>query len=230
MKTRSRKPRQAGLTLLEVVISMAILIIVIGIAFVLLFKSTETYENQSVHLSMDTQLREHVKQISEELRMGRDVFMGTTVGALIPLANAVTTASYIDLQFRYPGNVDPADPSYIGFTGLSGGTDKYFNRRVRYSLMPAFGENVADGVDNNGDGRINEQVIRRTEEFLSSTGAVQSTSTNTFNKDVKFGQFFIRKMTDNPVTLEITLTLQKTDPKTRKLMERSMTTQVQLRN
>jgi len=238
-RRRSRpalRPRRAGLTLIEVMIAMGILTIVIGIAFLLLAKSTDVYENQSVHLSLDTQMRELLKQMSEELRMGRGVVLFGNL-PLTDVDGAALGAEYTAVQFRYPGFFaqDTADPNKE-FKAIAGGGDLLFNRRVKYEVL-AHPMDPAGGGDQNLDGRVDEQIIRKTVDTLDdASGAVLSTAVSTVCSDVKpagGGEFFVKfiKRSGTPNTVEISITLQKIDPKNRKnLIERTQTTRVQLRN
>ena len=138
MKTMARR----GFTLLEVVISMAILIVICLIV-------------------LDAKVLEVLNTIAEDIRNSGGAYstLNTTGGPTPLLATDYwfnvnnPTRRYLLTMGQYSG-FQPGTKTGAGVTGAA-----VYNDTVSYYWQPAFGEIPDNGIDDNHDGLINEGDI-----------------------------------------------------------------------
>ena len=103
--------RRAGLSLVEVLIASGILSVLVAIVYLVLQRSTDTYANEAVHLSLDERARETLTEIGRDLREAGSATMRTG-DPPVPL---VPGQPYADLRFGtisgFEGYVERTDPS-----------------------------------------------------------------------------------------------------------------------
>lgn len=140
-------PRR-GLTLLEVLVASVIMSALAAIVFLVLQRSTDTYSNESVHLSLEEQGREVLAQIARDLRDSSAATM-TTGDVPVPVTEG---SKYNDLRFQVNTGYD-LDLREVQYA-----------RTVRYRWRMAADE-VANGLDDNGNGLADEGYIEKSDRF-----------------------------------------------------------------
>jgi prepilin-type N-terminal cleavage/methylation domain-containing protein len=171
MKTLARR----GFTLLEVVISMAILIVVCLIVFLLLFSSSSEGATQQTKVAMDGKVLEALNTIAEDIRNSGGVYSTvTTAGADTPLQakdywydKNIPNRRYLLTMGQYSG-FQPGTKTGAGITG-----SPVYADTVSYYWQPAFGEIPDNGIDDNHDGLIDEGDIIQ----VRTVGGVATTHT-----------------------------------------------------
>ncbi|HLF92766.1 MAG TPA: prepilin-type N-terminal cleavage/methylation domain-containing protein [Planctomycetota bacterium] len=192
--------RRAGLSLVEVLIASGILSVLVAIVYLVLQRSTDTYANEAVHLSLDERARETLTEIGRDLREAGSATMRTG-DPPVPL---VPGQPYADLRF---GTISGFDPTR---------REAQFSNAVRYRWRSALGE-IVNGQDDNGDGRADEGYVERTDP----SGKVTCLCGDVKVQGLKF------VFTPNKVA--VTLDLERRDPKGTRVQRKAATT-VDLRN
>jgi prepilin-type N-terminal cleavage/methylation domain-containing protein len=192
--------RTAGFSLLEVVIASAILALVVLATYGILYSSSTTYANQSVHVALDDLAREVLSDLARDLReAGKHTL---TTGD--PPAAVVPGTPYTDLRLGVHSGFSMADRKPL------------FADTVRYRWVPARGETV-DGKDNNRDGFVDEGEIEKMDRF----GAVTRICPNVLTDGLKF------TLDESAVT--VSLELARRDARNT-LVSRRAETRIELRN
>ncbi len=191
---------RAGLGLLEVLVATAVLSVLVGIVYLLLQRSSDTYVNESVHLSLDGRARELLSEISRDLREAGPATLKTGD----PPVPVVAGQPVADLRFGMISGFDQVR------------REAQFARPARYRWIPAPGESL-NGSDDNGDGRIDEGVVEKTDPFGKTTRVCS---------DVKAGGL---KFVYTPHKVGVTLELEQRDLKGTRI-RRQATITVDLRN
>ncbi|HLF92655.1 MAG TPA: type II secretion system protein [Planctomycetota bacterium] len=226
------KKRQAGLTMIEIIIASVIMAALFAITLLLLTRSSKHVETEQINLNLEMEAREVVNQIGLDLRQSRlDMLtQGPSAVAISPLTSANDTTTYPDLWCRTPGKTSSMTSAQY-LTAHKTNPDGLWTRRVRYFLAAEPGESNTDSVDNDRDGLVDESVIKKTEFVLNATGGVVSSSTSTICHFVKkSGLTFLVPFT-NPGKVQITLTLEKPDPSVKgRIIAKTVQTTIDLRN
>lgn len=191
---------RAGLSLVEVLIASGILSVLVTIVYLVLQRSSDTYANESVHLSLDERARETLTEISRDLREAGSATMRTG-DPPVPLVDGQPVE---DLRF---GTISGFDPTR---------REVQFSNTVRYRWRPALGE-VVNGLDDNGDGRADEGTVERTDP----SGKVTRLCGDVKVQGLKFVY--------TPHKVAVTLDLERLDLKGTRVQRRATTT-VDLRN
>lgn len=224
MKTNRAASRQAGLSILEVMIASLILAAIVAITFSILASSSAHVEATQITLKMESDARELLNQITKDLRESRFSLVKTgSPSTPFPTDGS----SHPDIDFRMPG-------LKMSLQNYSANPDGIFTRRVSYFWELDLGEKggVA-GTDDNKDGLIDEGVIRKREAMVDVTGAELTNPApilTTICRSVKKGGLEFSTKTLNAVTVKIIL--EKKNPKDPKLpvLGKTAETTIELRN
>lgn len=219
------KNRQAGVTMLEVIIAAVLLAGVFAMTFAILGSSSESAARAQIQLELEDRARRVITEITQDLRQtagSRLQSGGTTISQ--------GTATYTDLQFRLP----TLDNTTFTTSAWSADQNAYWTRQVRYRLVMDTGEGTAgDNIDNNTNGVIDEQAIQKVEQTVTSGGAaVGNAVTSVICRDVQEGGLVFQY----PATgqgagkVSITLTLEKRDPRFKTSITKTVQTFVDMRN
>lgn len=188
------KSRRRGVTLVEVIVASAILMGVLGMTYILLHTSTNEYANQSAHVALDDRAREVLADIARELHNAKNP--PTTTLALVAGDPGYETAvpKAIDLNFTTISRFNYATRQPV------------YGNSIRYwwELDPAEGS-TKDGKDNNGNGLVDEGVIKKSETFEGKPAVTSVICRDVAYKGLRF------QLGDH--TVMITLELQRRDPK-----------------
>lgn len=184
--------RRRGLTMIEVLISVAILAVVLGFIYQILFASQKLYVSGSAKGSLQERARTVTSQFFEEIRRADFSYVGNPT--------LVGTGGDQSLAFQI-------------ITGFDSGTNTpiVHPTPVIYSSELEEGE-IDDGLDNNGDGIVDERVITRTfthpgNDMLIGT-ADDRVDTARMAHGLKEGTMLINKDASGIVQLRFTLTMK----------------------
>ncbi len=202
------KARPNGFTLLEVAVAATILFVVMSMAYLLLFASSNEYANQTVHLALDERARDVLADMVRELQNAQDP--PTPESPLQPSDPGYDPGKPFctELAFRTISRFDYASRAPV------------FGNQVRYRWILESGE-TANGMDDNGNGLVDEGAIEKT-ETLEGRPAVRSV----ICRDVACKG--LRFLPGNG-SVSITLELQRRDARDT-LVSRKAATTAQLRN
>jgi prepilin-type N-terminal cleavage/methylation domain-containing protein len=179
----SRIPR-AGLTLLEVLFATAIMSMVAALVFLILHRSSDHFSNESSSLQLEGRAREILIEVARDLREShRDTF--STGDPPVPVVDGT---AYNDFRFRVNSGYDLKDRS-VQYAGT-----------VRYRFRLDDGE-FADGLDNNGNGLVDEGYVEKTDRY----GTITRIGTDAKQPGITF--------TPNGRVVVVTLTLERRDLK-----------------
>lgn len=224
MRTQRPPSRQAGLSILEVMIASLILAAILAITFSILASSSAHVETTQITLRMESDARELVNQITKDLRESR--FSLVKTGS--PSTPFPTDGSpHLDIEFRMPG-------LKTNLQNYSANPDGIFTRKVSYFWELDLGEKGGlAGTDDNKDGLIDEGVVRKREAMVDVTGAeltnpapVVTTICRSLKKD---GLEFSTKILN---TISVKIILEKKNPKNPKLpvLSKTVESSIELRN
>jgi len=202
METSQRRMTEsrAGLTLLEVIIASTIMSVLVLMVYLILHRSTDTYGNESLRLSLDQRSRDVLAEIARDLREAGS----TTLTTGDPPTSVVEGTSYNDLRFGVNSGYDLANRKVL-FTRIV---------RYRWRMDP---DEAANGKDDNANGLIDEGYIEKRDRYGVVTRICD---------DVKYrGLTFIA----GPGLVTVTLELERRDPKGT-LVTRKAVTAIELRN
>lgn len=161
-----------GFTLLEVTISVAILAGIVSIVFGTFGVMGDTFAQESVHASLNAQARQIFDRIGTDLR-------DAGVNTFSPAAPADSTTLTFRRNISFQnGAITYGDPVTCAFQYAPGETD--------------------NGLDDNGDGRVDEGMLVRTEG-----GAPVELSLDLVENGITF--------TQNGRVVTVTLSLQRLD-------------------
>jgi len=224
MSMKKRKD-PSGISLIEILIAAIILAGVFAIAFSLLATSSTHVESLQAGMHLETQAREVINQIAQDLRMTR--FSSITSGGS---SVVVSTTPYADLQCRLPGPLPANFDSTAYLTAHKANPNNLWTREVRYrwALSPHEGATL-NGVDDDRNGVVDDGVIKKSETTYDTAGAVLSTADTTICHFVQLKglQFLVLA----PDKLQITLTLEKADPSHKNVtFVKTVQTVIDLRN
>lgn len=258
------RKRQSGLTMLEVIIAAVLLSAVMAMTFAIMSSSSDQVAAAQVALELEERAREVLNQITKDLRQSSSSKIlaggGGTTPALTkkadtstdspptpptaPLAeefnisvspnNVWMTYPYTDISIRMPQEAN--DPAWSPTTFAST-PEAYWTRRSRYELVMDMGEEAIghpNGVDDNANGLVDEQAIKKYEYTLDALGNVTKTVTSVICRDVQRNGFQVRFIASgqNAGKVKISLTLEKRDPKARNkpTIVKTVETFIDLRN
>lgn len=182
--------KKQGFTLLELMIAIAVLAILGALVFMMLKSMSDSYSTGSLHGGLNSETRDLLDRIAAETA---DAGITTLVPAF---PNGSTT-----LAFRRN-------------TGYAGGAI-VFGAPITYAFVYEPGE-LNNGIDDNGDGRIDEGRLVRTEN-----GDPVILSRDLAENGITFTQ------TGN--TIRVILTIEKVDEK-RQVVRYTRETTIQIRN
>lgn len=152
-----KRQRQAGMTLYEITVSFTVTVIILGGMLVILQSSVASTRLTTARSLLDDRASSVVRQLAEELSQARAATMSP---ADPPLGTDA-------LEFQVA-------------TGFAGGSPVWGNTtRIEFQYSP---DDPNDGVDNNGNGMIDEGRIVRRDDFglLSETRTVLVTGVAEF--------------------------------------------------
>lgn len=147
--------KKYGFTLLEIMISTSIMVVVLGMALSITIAATKQAGVNTLTASGQIGLIAVIEKIQEELGQSRIMYEGELAdGTVLPVNDQII--------------VDPLNPDRISFRRVIGYNRDTYNTiwsdRITYMLVIARGEgNVPDGLDNNGNGFIDEYCLARVE-------------------------------------------------------------------
>lgn len=196
----SSSRRSRGFTLLEMTVSVSILVVILGAAMYTLVNASTEVRAGVWETDLDMSARRVMNRLAEEITStGRDIDGTNYVMSHLP--GATTTAA----SFTFHRRVGVAND----------GTD--WSTEITFSLADAPGEDSDNGIDDDGDGAVDEQLLVRTqdgEEKIIVDGVTAFTVT--------------RNSGDNFVTIGLTLARPNRIGMT--ALERTTTTSVRFRN
>ncbi len=242
--------RQAGLSILEVLIASLILAAILAITFSILASSSAHVETTQITLKLESDAREALNLIIKDLRESKFSFVRT--GSLTELKGGAASAVIVadgkihpGIEFRLPGLKTDLE-------AYGKGADRIFTRKVSYYWE--LDVNEKSGVANKDDdnnGLTDEGVLVKREMMVDGTGAEISTTlfptpkytricSNLMTVDLTKTEFGLEFSAPPPLgtppplpsTISIKLRLEKTNPKNRKLPTLTKTVEgsVDLRN
>lgn len=226
-----RKKRPAGLTLIEVMIAMGIMIGLAVMVYMMLFSSATHATNETTNVNLDDKARETLLNISREVRMSgggyttNDLLAATDLfyrTAQDPASPALPPPRFADYTFGCCMDMAPI----INLTTKTVAPN--FGKVIRYFWRAATGEIVTGagvGVDNNKDGLIDEGDVVRQETL----GGLTTTTVVARNVSLKGLAFEPTPTVGTPEFVKIYLEVQGRDSKGRVLRRQSQTT-VAVRN
>lgn len=200
--------RRKGATLLEVIVASAILVGVLGMAYLLLQTSTNEYANQSVHLALDQRARDVLADMVRELNNARHPPTAASPLAAGDPGYDSSIPRYTDLAFSMISRFDYA------------GKQPVFGDQVRYRWVLEDGETV-NGKDDNRNGLVDEGVIEKIETFEGKPAVTTVVCRDVAFKGLRF------QPGDHVVT--VVLDLQRRDMRNT-LVLRKVETTADLRN
>lgn len=170
MKTnlQTAPSRQAGLSMVEIMIATGILAAIIAATFAILTKASSHAESTQITLKMETDAREALDQIIKDLRESRLSLL--QVGSATQLKAGTATSPIVadglpvvGIQFRLPG-------LKTDLKAYTAGSDQIFTRKVSY-YWESDPRDPRDGKDNDNNGVIDEGVLVKREVTVDGTGA-----------------------------------------------------------
>jgi len=239
--------RRAGMTLIEVLIASAILIVLVVVVFTLLINSSDHYQGQAVLLSLDERGREILNEISKDLRMSKmDLIVNPATGLPIqpntppsdpplpppPLPPLLPPGVvYNDIQFRIPTTPPGTQTTPALADYQQPNSNRFFRQRIRYRWVSDPTDPV-NNQDDNRNGLVDEGMIEKIVEDLD-TGpvipTVTATRTSRICRDVRNLGLVFRVPAQGQV--EVFVDLQKRDPKfPTRILTRRVRTTIELRN
>ena len=258
--------RQAGVTMIEVIIAAVLLAGVFAMTFAILGSTSEATARGQIQLELEDRARRVLAELTAELRQTRTqsflVAGGNQTQSLITVAASDSTTPTYNTSFSptgvwltYPWTDVEFRMQGVDNTGFSLGTfttapDTYWNRKIRYRLIMDVGEGGSftnpespfnagnpprpNNVDNNSNGVIDEQAIERTETPINGvTGVATGTAVRSvICRDVQKNglQFKYAASGANVGKVQISLTLEKRDPRFKTAITKTVETFVDLRN
>jgi prepilin-type N-terminal cleavage/methylation domain-containing protein len=214
-----KRTRRSGFSLIEVVIATAILGAVIAMVFMLLISASTQEVNQTTAVQLDTQLRETLNRIAEDIRLS-----GPTPWVLTdPSTGAPANLIYVSPSVHDTFQPSPAPPQRVyavSFSWWSGfAATAQFNNSVRYYWRSAPGETRNNGVDDNRDGYIDDGEVVR--EVTTPGGTVASViCRNVTNRGLAFE---LLSGANPPRSVTVSLEVQGHDIKGRLITRQSVT-------
>lgn len=140
--------KNAGLTLLEVMVASAVLTAAVSMVYLVLHRASDSYANETVHLALDERARDVLAQMAREIReAGLATFVTGT-----PPAGLVAGTPVSDIQFGRHSGFD-LGARKVRFENVV---------HYRWAIDPA---ELPDGKDNNGNGLVDEGILEKTETF-----------------------------------------------------------------
>lgn len=245
-----KKSRQAGVTMLEVIIAAILLAGVFAMTFMVLGSTSESTARAQIQLELEDRARRVVTEITQDIKMSRttafmcggggqgitetlsssDTRATTTVGA-----GAFNTYPWNDIRFR----TQSVDNTGFSLNTFSTAPETYWNREIRYTLIMDTGEDgvaTPNNLDDNRNGVVDEMAIRKIIQPINGvTGAASGNpTTSVICRDVQKNGLQIKYLaTQNGQAaqkFEITLTLEKRDPRFKTSITKTVTTFVDFRN
>lgn len=166
----TRKSRSAGFTLLEVAISVAILALVFALAWTA-FDETGSEVSATVReTDLDTALRRSLGMIKNELSNSGMGFDGTDRVTSHP-SDQDTTSDQVVFQVR---------------VALTGNPNDDWGPPITLELQDEDGEDSSNGVDDDGDGIVDERLLTRNQdgvETIYTAGVTEFTVTRAAGDD-----------------------------------------------
>jgi len=204
------KRRQAGFTLLEVIIATGILLTVVIIVLALLFSSSNEGATQQTKVSMDAKVLAALNIIAEDIRNSGGTYSNLTSAGGQSLL--MTTPSVPVQDFWY----NATTPHYYWltmgqFSGFNPGSvpPAQYTDSVAYYWQPAFGETPDNGKDDNGDGLIDEGDLIQ----VRTVGGVVTTSKICRNLSPRGLSFEMVNGANPPNSIKVSLQIMGLDSK-----------------
>lgn len=182
--------RHRGLTLLEIVMAAAIFVVMLGGLYTMIEASSKSVASTVVSSDMDGKAREVLDRLAREIEESS----AATFNPAVPLGSGALTFQRV--------------------TGYAGGA-LTFGPAITFGFAYEFGESD-NGLDDNGNRRIDEGVLTRTEGGASTT----------LCRDLREGGI---RFTRDGSRIDIALTLDMLDERGR-VVSRTYQTSVSLRN
>ena len=159
--------RRSGLTMLEMAISLALASMVFLVVWQLFANTSDVVSESLRGVSTDTARRTALNRMKEEIRdSGQDALGIPFISSHLP--NVSTSKDHITFSKR------------IAFDGLP--TD--WTLPITYRLRPSENENPQNGVDDDGDGLVDEQILVR-EEISSANTIIDNVESIVFERDAQ---------------------------------------------
>jgi type II secretory pathway pseudopilin PulG len=213
---RIGKRRQAGFSLVEVVIAGAILAGMIAVVFALLFSSSGEAAVQQAITNMDAQLLQVLNRISQDIRNsgGNYSFLNSSG------VNTATKAGDTFHNAALTGNMAfHTSLSFGVYDRFEGGKDVF--AQVRYFWRPAVGEIADNGIDDNRDGLTDEGEVVREELLPPPKPQVTHSSVICRNVSRQGLAFQFATVATPPNSIIVSLEIQARDSKNRLMTRRS---------
>ncbi|MEM7165602.1 MAG: hypothetical protein AAF581_09060 [Planctomycetota bacterium] len=195
-----RLSHQSGFTLLEMAISGTVLVVILGAVLLTLVNASAEVRAGVWETDLDVSARRVVDRLAAEITTTGEDLDGTNFVISHP-PGTTTTAS--EFTFR----------SRVALAGNAGD----WSNPIRYALADSTGEIPDNGIDDDGDGAVDEQALTRTQDDIEKVvvdGVIAFT--------------IVRNAGDHFVTL--TLTLARPNRIGMDALERTTTTSIRFRN
>jgi prepilin-type N-terminal cleavage/methylation domain-containing protein len=214
MKTLERR----GFTLLEVVISMAILIVICLIVFLLLFSSSSEGATQQTKVALDAKVLEALNTIAEDIRNSGGAYSTlTTAGADTPLQVKDYWYNVNNPNRRFLLTMGQYSGFLAGKTANGQPGAAQYNDSVSYYWQVAFGEIPDNGIDDNHDGLIDEGDIIQ----VRTVGGVATTHKICRNVSPRGLAFEMLQGANPPQSVKVMLQVMGLDSKGKLMLAQS---------
>ena len=190
MKTlRARRSRDGGVTLLEIAIATVILIGMIVVVFMLLHTGTTLTANQIVQQRIAGEASRFIEQFNADFRSsGSTVSPSTPLVSGDPFFDSSNIARYTSIRFSLP----------TGFVPGTSTTEYLQHVTYFWAISPL--EVANDNIDNDGNGLIDDGVIKRSDTDKNGVTTTSTVLHNITEKGLAF-QYVVSADTKDDVTM-----------------------------
>ena len=169
------RTRRSGFTIVEFAVTFGLAVMLTMIAVYLAEGAGDSLRSGLAANEIDTTLRRVVGRINEDMQLSGSTEFGADQVASHPIG-IDTTASSITFKRR------------VGVSGYASD----WSEQITYSLLPSMNELPNNGIDDDGDGVIDERILVRSENTALTvladniTTAVFSRNSGEYRIDIAF--------------------------------------------